>query len=182
MSTYLFLPDVLRRIERALVQKEPLSLVRIGDGEHIVLAQKSIWPMKKELREPWAQKSRRGQKGVTLPNLKVRNEIVHAIRTASIVGILPRNDTTIKAPAYLKRKLTDQVFKLRLTSDIHLPCLRQPHDASEAEVLSPVERQTHSDPEQKSAAHQVVVGAPPRIASKCPVRFAFPDTVKSTKH
>ncbi|MFC5447843.1 GT-D fold domain-containing glycosyltransferase [Paenibacillus aestuarii] len=111
MSTYLFLPDVLRRIEQALDQKRPLSLVRIGDGENIVLAQKSIWPIKKVMREPWAHKSRRGQKGVTLPNLKARDQIVRSIRAATIVGILPTNDTTIKAPAYLKRRLTNQLFK-----------------------------------------------------------------------
>lgn len=111
MSRYLMLPAVMNRIRQALEQQKAFSLVRIGDGENIVLAQKSVWSLDRVLREPWVKKSRSGQKGITLPNIKIRDEIVQSIKEASIVGILPKNDRMIKAPDYLKRSLTDQVFR-----------------------------------------------------------------------
>lgn len=111
MSAYWNLTAVLRAIEKALSEHTPLSLVRIGDGENIVLAQRSVWPMRRVLRERWAVKANKGEKGVTLPNIKLRNELVRAIRSATIVGILPPGDEEIKAPAYLKRSLTNRVFR-----------------------------------------------------------------------
>jgi len=108
MSAHLTLPAVLRRILRALKHKEAISLVRIGDGENIVISQNSVWPIKKVMREPWAK---RRDKGVTLPNLKLRDEVVRSIRKATIVGILDKNDRVIRAPRYLKRPLTDKVFR-----------------------------------------------------------------------
>jgi len=111
MSVYLNMNDVLRRIEQALSEGSPLSLVRIGDGENIVMAQKSVWTLRKVLSERWAIKANKGEKGVTLPNLSLRNELVSSIRAASIVGLLPDNDEMIKAPSYLKRPLTDRIFK-----------------------------------------------------------------------
>ncbi|MEX2414556.1 MAG: GT-D fold domain-containing glycosyltransferase, partial [Paenibacillaceae bacterium] len=68
MSRYLLLPSVVRRIQYAIQHKRAFSLVRIGDGENIVLAQKTVWPLRKVLREPWAIRSNRGHKGVNLPN------------------------------------------------------------------------------------------------------------------
>ncbi len=108
MSTTLSLPAVLRHILRALKHKQAFSLVRIGDGENIVISQNSVWPIKKVMREPWAK---RKDKGVTLPNLKLRNQLVQSIRLATVVGILDKNDRVIRAPRYLKRRLTDQVFR-----------------------------------------------------------------------
>ncbi|WP_174818558.1 GT-D fold domain-containing glycosyltransferase [Paenibacillus kobensis] len=110
MSAYLNLTEVLLTIEKALRERSPLSLVRVGDGENIVLAQRSVWKMRRVLRERWAIKANKGEKGVTLPNIKLRNDLVRAIRRASIVGILPAGDDQIKAPAYLKRPLTNKVF------------------------------------------------------------------------
>ncbi|WP_027084551.1 GT-D fold domain-containing glycosyltransferase [Cohnella panacarvi] len=108
MSTHLSLPAVLRRILRALKNKEAFSLVRIGDGENIVISQNSVWPLKKVMREPWAK---RKDKGVTLPNLRLRDELVRSVRKATVVGILDKNDRMIRAPRYLKRRLTDRVFR-----------------------------------------------------------------------
>ncbi|MFC0211984.1 GT-D fold domain-containing glycosyltransferase [Paenibacillus chartarius] len=108
MAAYLPLPTVLKKIQNAVARKKPFSLVRVGDGENIVLAQNTVWTIKRVLREPWAK---RGNKGVTLPNVKLRDDIVRSIRKASVVGILPRNDRMIRAPRYLKRTLTDQVFR-----------------------------------------------------------------------
>lgn len=112
MSRYLLFPHVIMRIKHAMKHKRALSLVRIGDGENIVLAQNSVWPIKKVMRVPWAIQSTRGNdKGVHLPNIRLRNEVIRSIRKATIVGILPPNDRIIRARHYLKRPLTNRVFK-----------------------------------------------------------------------
>src|SRR5690606_33054787 len=94
----------------AMDRKRPFSVVRIGDGENICLAQRSVWSMRKVLREPWAIKANRGERGVHLPSLKLRNDMIRGIRAANIVGLLPPGDSRILAPAYLKRPLTNKVF------------------------------------------------------------------------
>lgn len=107
---YLELDEVLTRIEHALSTHQALSLVRIGDGENLVLAQDTVWPVDQVLQERWAIKANLGQKGLFLPNLKLRDEVAYSLQRADIVGILPYNDISINAPSYLKRELTDQVF------------------------------------------------------------------------
>jgi len=103
--------QVVSRIKHALDNHQPFSMVRIGDGENIVLAQKSVWDIKTVLREPWAKKANRGEKGVRLPNLKVRNQMIRSIKKANIVGILPPGDNRTYAPKRLKRPLTNKIFR-----------------------------------------------------------------------
>ncbi|WP_328803954.1 GT-D fold domain-containing glycosyltransferase [Paenibacillus glycinis] len=110
MTKQLTTKQVFRRIKRAMKRKKPLSLVRVGDGENIVLAQKSVWPLCTVMRQEWAKDAKRGKKGIPFPNTKFRNQVARSIRRATIVGILPLNDRMIKAPAYLKRGLTNLVF------------------------------------------------------------------------
>ncbi|MGG6314418.1 GT-D fold domain-containing glycosyltransferase [Paenibacillus macerans] len=109
-QVYLESQDLLEQIAVNLRSKKPFSLVRIGDGENLVLSQDTVWPMSKLLEERWAVKANNGQKGLSLPNLTLRNAVATSIRKASVVGILPAGDDSIKAPDYLKRPLTDQVF------------------------------------------------------------------------
>jgi hypothetical protein len=119
LSVYLELNDVLHKIDQALADRKPLSLVRVGDGENIVLAQRSVWTLRRVLRERWAIKANNGEKGVTLPNIKLRNELVKSIKAASIVGLLPMDDEQIKAPSYLKRPLTNRIFRyFKLNPDV----------------------------------------------------------------
>jgi hypothetical protein len=98
------------KIQYALDHKQPFSLVRIGDGENICLAQSSVWSIKRVLMEPWAVKTNHGKKGVTLPNLLLRNHMVAEIRRATVVGVLTPDDSLIRAPRYLKRPLTNAIF------------------------------------------------------------------------
>lgn len=109
-SIYLEMQDVLDQMETALREKRPFSLVRVGDGENIVMSQETVWPMEQVLQERWAIKANLGQKGLRLPNLKMRDEVAASLKRATIVGVLPRGDSTIKAPDYLKRPLTDMIF------------------------------------------------------------------------
>ena len=50
--------EVLRQIHRALRQKKPFSLVRIGDGENIVLAQGKFLSNKELEQTYWVRDSR----------------------------------------------------------------------------------------------------------------------------
>lgn len=113
--------QVLARIKEALYYRRPFSLVRIGDGENVIMAQKSVWSLKAVLKTPWARRAnhpvrtrsaRLGhkEKGVTLPNLKLRNLMVRSVRKADIVGILPVKDK-IKAPKRVRRPLTNKIFR-----------------------------------------------------------------------
>ncbi|WP_145320278.1 GT-D fold domain-containing glycosyltransferase [Paenibacillus xylanexedens] len=109
-SIYLEMDGVLDQLEAALLEERPLSLVRVGDGENIVMSQETVWTTEQVLQERWAIKANLGQKGLRLPNMQLRDEVAASLQRASIVGVLPRGDNTIKAPDYLKRPLTDMLF------------------------------------------------------------------------
>ncbi|CAN7759263.1 GT-D fold domain-containing glycosyltransferase [Paenibacillus sp. LjRoot153] len=108
MPTLLTRGQTYARIRYAMDHKQPFSLVRIGDGENICLAQSSVWSIKQVLKEPWAVKAK--EKGVTLPSLRLRNQMVTEIKRATVVGVLSPSDTLIRAPRRLKRPLTNRVF------------------------------------------------------------------------
>ncbi len=104
--------EVLSIIEQHMNEKKPLSLIRIGDGENIVLAQKRVWPIRKVLRTKWARESRRSnQKGVRLPNIRLRNKMIRALRRATIVAIPRKHDKEIQASQRVLRPLTEKCFK-----------------------------------------------------------------------
>lgn len=107
---YLEIDEVLKRLKLALDQHHSFSLIRIGDGENLVLSQDTVWSMEKVLQERWAVKANLGQKGLFLPNTELRDAVAEAVSKASIAGILPYDDESIKAPSYMKRELTDQIF------------------------------------------------------------------------
>lgn len=62
-SIYLEMQEVLDQLETALREQRPFSLVRVGDGENIVMSQESVWPMEQVLQERWAVKANLGQRG-----------------------------------------------------------------------------------------------------------------------
>jgi len=104
--------EVIRRVSRAMKEKKPLSVVRVGDGENICLAQYKVWPMRKVLSTRWAKLSRRTNwKGVRLPNKKLRDQLIKSIKRADIVGIPYENDKEILAKQYTLRPLTDLCFQ-----------------------------------------------------------------------
>ncbi|MFC7394400.1 GT-D fold domain-containing glycosyltransferase [Scopulibacillus cellulosilyticus] len=109
---FLTVDQVLEKLIKAIEESKPLSLVRIGDGENIVLAQDSVMTVENVLKEKWAQKANQDRKlkGVTLPNLTLRDQMVDAIKAADIVGIPFYKNDPILTENRLKRELTDQVF------------------------------------------------------------------------
>ncbi|WP_128100845.1 GT-D fold domain-containing glycosyltransferase [Paenibacillus sp. DCT19] len=109
-AIYLETDGVLDQLEAALVEQRPFSLVRVGDGENIVMSQETVWTVEQVLQERWAIKANLGQKGLRLPDFQLRDHVAASIQRANLVGVLPPGDMTIKAPDYLKRPLTDMVF------------------------------------------------------------------------
>lgn len=102
---------VLNLIQTALKQKKPFSLVRIGDGENIVLAQNVFLSPKEVLNTYWVKQSDTGRgKGVTLPNLNLRNKLVKAIRQADVVGICRNKNDEVCVRSEYKRELTNKLF------------------------------------------------------------------------
>jgi hypothetical protein len=103
--------QVLSRVLIALKQKRPFSLVRIGDGENIVLAQNVLLRPKEVLKTYWVKQSDTGRgKGITLPNLNLRNKMVKAIRLADLVGICRQKNDEVSVPSRYKREMTNKLF------------------------------------------------------------------------
>ncbi len=74
--------EVMEKIEEAYIKKQKLSVVRLGDGEALTLAQSIVMPFSEiQKREflPYA--------GLQVPNLKARDELLEAIKKADIVGV-----------------------------------------------------------------------------------------------
>lgn len=108
---FLKVNQVLRLIRNAVEQRKPFSLVRVGDGENLILAQNSVMPIKEVLSENWSKAANQGKKGVTLPNLKLRNEMVKALKKADVIGIPFWNGDPIIAEQRIKRPLSEAVFQ-----------------------------------------------------------------------
>lgn len=70
-------------LEAALKAKRPYSFIRLGDGELLTLAQEKVLPLDEVRRAgpflPYA--------GVTVPDLKARDELAACIRSASLIGV-----------------------------------------------------------------------------------------------
>src|SRR5690606_14157745 len=79
--------ESLELVRIAIMKRKPFSLVRVGDGENIVLAQQSAMTIEQVLETKWAKQANKGQKGVYLPYLKLRDEMVYAINKADLVVI-----------------------------------------------------------------------------------------------
>lgn len=104
--------DVIDEIKKSLEGKKPLSVVRVGDGENICLTQYQVWPISKTLSTRWARLSAvTNWKGVRLPNVELRDQLIKSIKKADIVGIPYHKDKEILAEQQYLRPLTDACFK-----------------------------------------------------------------------
>ncbi len=75
--------EVATRIRSALKKRSPLSLIRLGDGELLTLAQEVVMS-EEEVRKEGHFLS---YSGVNLPDIAARNMLVRAIRKADLIGI-----------------------------------------------------------------------------------------------
>lgn len=75
--------EVYGRMEHALASGQPLSVVRLGDGELLALAHDTVLPLE-EVR----QKGRfLTNAGMTLPDPQARDMLAQSLRSAGIIGI-----------------------------------------------------------------------------------------------
>lgn len=102
--------QVLGKLKNAIDNHLPLSLVRIGNGENIVLAQYSILPEEKFMKTGTARKWPKHGAGMKLPDIKARDEVLESLKKVDLVGILPTDDNKVKTNPRYKRELTDQIF------------------------------------------------------------------------
>jgi len=74
--------EVIERINLAFNRGKGLSLIRLGDGEALALAQEAVLPweeIQKRSFLPYA--------GLRRPNLQARDQLVQCIKAADIVGV-----------------------------------------------------------------------------------------------
>lgn len=103
--------QALSKVTDAIVKRKPFSLVRVGDGENLILAQNSVMTIDNVLKEKWVRHANRGLKGISLPNIVFRDQMVAALKAATMVGIPFHNNDPILTEDRLKRELTDKVFQ-----------------------------------------------------------------------
>ncbi|MFC4768595.1 GT-D fold domain-containing glycosyltransferase [Effusibacillus consociatus] len=104
--------EVIEKIDHAIRSKQPFCLVRVGDGENLVLAQEKVMPIDQVIRTRWGRRSRETKsKGISLPNLKARDKMIRAIKQADLVGIPYYKDRELRAPQIYLRSLTNKCFK-----------------------------------------------------------------------
>lgn len=92
---YVSLHQIVDRVASALENRSPFSLVRIGDGENIVLAQEVVLSLDWiAAHVGWSHSA--SYCGVTLPNIPIRDRMAEALRIADIVGVFAGDDLTKK--------------------------------------------------------------------------------------
>jgi hypothetical protein len=83
-------------IKEALKNKQPYSWIRIGDGELVFLQQEYVRPIHEILATVgWA--SGIGYCGATIPNTRLRDRMIEAIKNSSMVGIFQGDPPTMEA-------------------------------------------------------------------------------------
>lgn len=113
--------EVLKRINEALKRKEPFSLVRVGDGENIVLGQYTFLPEREFMNTYWIKESFGDRdKGVKLPNTALRDQMIASLKKASIIGVCWQKKHDIRVPDRYKRELTNKIFDHYRIKPAHL--------------------------------------------------------------
>lgn len=87
--------EIVDRIGYSLSWGRPFSLIRLGDGELMVLAQELIYSFDWiEKNVPWGNSNT--YCGVRLPNLELRDRMVDSITKADMVGVFADDDFTLQ--------------------------------------------------------------------------------------
>jgi len=88
--------EVYSLITDSLNKKNKLSLVRIGDGEALTLAQQAVLPINEVKRNTFLPYA-----GVRIPDIIGRDRLADSLRKADIVGV-PLNPAPYFLPLFLK--------------------------------------------------------------------------------
>ncbi len=106
-------PEVGEQIIEAMNTRSPLSVVRLGDGELLTLAQESVLSEEQVRRDGYFL----SYAGVHIPDLNARDQLLYAIQKASIVGIPILRMTNFQPFAFAVFKAHGINYRhLRLTS------------------------------------------------------------------
>ncbi|MBS4030064.1 MAG: hypothetical protein KGZ63_01385 [Clostridiales bacterium] len=100
--TFLPATAIAEQILKAFQNNLPYSLVRIGDGENVVLSQ-LLEEGPPELE--WVKQGDHHYCGIVIPNLQAASEMTDAIRNADVVGVLYQDECVVWRP------ITQRVFK-----------------------------------------------------------------------
>lgn len=87
MKEYLKQQDIIKQIGNAINNKKGFSFVRVGDGELVLLAQEIVLSQKEIMSKYWWSKNSLSYCGTSLPNIKLRDLMIKAIKNADIVGM-----------------------------------------------------------------------------------------------
>jgi len=111
-AVFFDIEQVLALITRSLQEKRPFSMIRLSEAPNLILAQETIYPLEELMKFKYVRRyNARKETGFVFPNLEARDLMAKALRSATIVGILPYNDDRIASSHWMKRPLTDQVLK-----------------------------------------------------------------------
>jgi len=137
---YIPLPQIVDRISDALINDKPFSLVRIGDGENIVLAQETALSLEWiGINVGWSHST--GYCGIKLPNLPYRDRMAEAVKNADIVGVFAGDDLTQRAFSALQiqPKVICQAFE-NVRMPMHKPFVELIRNYPPLLVGNPAER------------------------------------------
>ena len=110
--------QLMNQILYALKKKQPLSVISVGATETFVMAQYKVLSEEEFMKHPEAVIANQGVKsgfdhrGIRFPNIKLRDEVIEAVRKADIVGY----NTIVKTMD--AGMLTEKVFE---ANNIHPP-------------------------------------------------------------
>ncbi|SFE15358.1 hypothetical protein SAMN04487969_101347 [Paenibacillus algorifonticola] len=118
--------QVAERLMEALEQHIPLSIVRLGDGELLTLAQEVVLPTEQVRQEGGFLE----YAGVRVPDLAARDRLLAAVKRADIVGIPKLRQPNYQRLAtavfqaygidFRSKTLTDSLVNYRLYHEGHL--------------------------------------------------------------
>lgn len=93
---YISQQQIIKIIETALKEELPLSMMRIGDGENIVLAQEKVLTLN-WIKTNVSWRFNPNYCGIVLPNLEARDRCIKAVREADLLGVFAADKLTERA-------------------------------------------------------------------------------------
>lgn len=85
--------ELFDMIANSVKYKKPFSMARIGDGELIILSQEILYSQE-FIRQDVAWSTATSYCGVSTPDIKTRDRLLHCIKTADVVGVFANDDFT----------------------------------------------------------------------------------------
>ena len=101
-----FNDTITGRLRESIEQSKPFSLVRLGDGELVILSQ--LYKPEKDIQRQYGWTNSLGYCGANVPSMGLCNRMVEGIKNASVVGIFgndPFNTEVFQAMNYYPQQI-----------------------------------------------------------------------------